>query len=264
MFFRSMGIFLHVIFFRFVPIWALRTTTLEIESIEARAGCKSCGLVHLDKTLSLSWSMFPPSPIPGYSISFYCSPKASVSWDESPVVDAVLEEGCGFDSDDQDLSSNDENCKQQAARTNKRASYLGVPTAFVRQMVVCGRCTVCTAFQKVKSLWKKIKAAVKKVVDRLASVKRSLFGYSYAPSSVRNEMQERFDGFFPEESHTERLHQAPAHANESLLQKDDHDDQDDHEITEKKLRKHSRITFVTSRRALYNITCPYCNGSWKT
>ena len=29
---------------------------------------------------------------------------------------------------------------------------------------------VCTAFQKVKSLWKKIKAAVKKVVDRLASV----------------------------------------------------------------------------------------------
>ena len=67
MFFRSMGIFLHVIFFRYVPIWALRTTTLEIESIEARAGCKSCGLVHLDKTLSLSWSMFPPSPIPGRS-----------------------------------------------------------------------------------------------------------------------------------------------------------------------------------------------------
>lgn len=65
MFFRSTGIFLHVIFFRYVPIWALRTTTLEIESIEARAGCKSCGLVHLDKTLSLSWSMFPPSPIPG-------------------------------------------------------------------------------------------------------------------------------------------------------------------------------------------------------
>lgn len=50
-------------------------------------------------------------------------------------------------------------------------------------------------------------------------------------------MQERFDGFFPEESHTERLHQAPAHANESLLQKDDHDDQDDHEITEKKVEK---------------------------
>lgn len=67
MFFRSMGIFLHVIFFRYVPIWALRTTTLEIESIESRAGCKSCGLVHLDKTLSLSWSMFPPSPIPGRS-----------------------------------------------------------------------------------------------------------------------------------------------------------------------------------------------------
>ena len=60
---------------------------------------------------------------PGYSISFYCSPKASVSWDESPVVDAVLEEGCGFDSDDQDLSSNDENCKQQAARTNKRDAW---------------------------------------------------------------------------------------------------------------------------------------------
>ena len=61
-----MGIFLHVIFFRYVPqIVALRTTTLEIESIESRAGCKSCGLVHLDKTLSLSWSMFPPSPIPG-------------------------------------------------------------------------------------------------------------------------------------------------------------------------------------------------------
>ena len=60
---------------------------------------------------------------PGYSISFYCSPKASVSWDESQVVDAVLEEGCGFDSDDKDLSSNDENCKQQAARTKKRDAW---------------------------------------------------------------------------------------------------------------------------------------------
>ena len=65
MFFRSMGIFLHVIFLRFVPMRALRTTNIEMESIESRAGCKSCGLVHLDKTLSLSWSMFPPSPIPG-------------------------------------------------------------------------------------------------------------------------------------------------------------------------------------------------------
>ncbi len=43
-------------------------------------------------------------------------------------------------------------------------------------------------------------------------------------------MQERFDGFFPEEPHTEP---AAAHA-ESLLQEDDHDD---HEITEKKVEK---------------------------
>ena len=59
----------------------------------------------------------------GYSISFYCSPKTSVSWNESPEVDAVLEEGCGFDSDDKDLSSNDENCKQQAAKTKKRDAW---------------------------------------------------------------------------------------------------------------------------------------------
>ena len=49
--------------------------------------------------------------------------KASVSWNDSPEVDAVLEEGCGFDSDDKDLSSNDENCKQQADKTKKRDAW---------------------------------------------------------------------------------------------------------------------------------------------
>jgi len=38
------------------------------------------------------------------------------------------------------------------AKQNKRASFLGVPVAFLQQLAVCGRCTVCEAF--AKAWWK--------------------------------------------------------------------------------------------------------------
>ena len=54
-------------------------------------------------------------------------------------------------------------------------------------------------------------------------VKTALFGYSYAPAFVRSEMQQRFDGFFPEDDGSAR--------SSSLLQ------EDEHEITEEKVEK---------------------------
>ncbi|CAE7510202.1 ada [Symbiodinium natans] len=108
----------------------------------------------------------------------------------------------------EDLSASDRrNCREQYNATFKRASWLGVPAAFLQQMAVCGRCTVCAAFAKVRSLWQKIKMAVRKVVAKLQAIKQYLFGYSYAPSSVREEMQQRFDAYFP-----------TSHQNSSLLE----------------------------------------------
>jgi len=147
-----------------------------------------------------------------------------LDWDEDPEVDTVLEKGCGLDDKDADeLGGDNEKCSQQAAATKKRAAYLGIKPTYLRQLVVCGRCTVCTVFEKVRNLWKKIKAAVQKVLDKLRSVKTALFGYSYAPAFVRSEMQQRFDGFFPEDDGSAR--------SSSLLQ------EDEHEITEEKVEK---------------------------
>lgn len=201
---------------------ALRTSPAA-EANETGTKCQSCSLVNLDKTFSLTWTVFPPYPVPGYSLSFFCSPR-TLDWDEDPEVDTVLEKGCGLDDKDADeLGGDNEKCNQQAAATKKRAAYLGIKPTYLRQLVVCGRCTVCTVFEKVRNLWKKIKAAVQKVVDKLRSVKTALFGYSYAPAFVRSEMQQRFDGFFPEDDGSAR--------SSSLLQ------EDEHEITEEKVEK---------------------------
>lgn len=160
-------------------------------------------------------------------MSFYCSPHM-LDWDKDPEVETVLEEGCGLDGKDADeLGGDNKKCNQQAAATKKRASYLGVKPTYLRQLVVCGRCTVCTAFAKVRNLWKKIKAAVQKVVDKLRSVKRSLFGYSYAPAPVRSEMQQRFDDFFPEGGGSA----GSSSLGQSVLQ------EDEYEITEEKVEK---------------------------
>eukprot|EP00438_Fugacium_kawagutii_P008746 Skav206789 [mRNA] locus=scaffold1990:46374:51998:- [translate_table: standard] len=103
-------------------ITAIRTSGAE-ESNETHGECKHCELVTLDKSLSLSWSIFPPNPIPGYSMSLYCAPSESVSWDaDDPEVEAALGEGCGLEGDE--LSSSDQKkCKEQSATAEKRAAW---------------------------------------------------------------------------------------------------------------------------------------------
>ena len=57
-------------------------------------------------------------------------------------------------------------------------------------------------------------------------VKTRFFGYSYAPSSVRKEMQERFDRIFPEDA------SSASSFGQSFLQQDQQDEQ---EMTEEKV-----------------------------
>eukprot|EP00913_Durusdinium_trenchii_P008636 g8110.t1 len=70
----------------------------------------------------------------------------------------------------------------------------------MQQLAVCGRCTICEAFAKVRGLWQKLKAAAQRVVKGIIKAKRTLFGFSYASSEVRTQMKERFDTYFPEVS----------------------------------------------------------------
>ncbi|CAK9111406.1 unnamed protein product [Durusdinium trenchii] len=174
--------------------FARRLERTKLQSNNSQS-CRACGLVDVDRSLAISWGIFPPVPIPGFSVSYYCAPKKSIPWETGGDVDAALEEDCDFS---EDLSDSDkQKCQDQTKSTTLRATYLGVPAAFFRQMAVCGRCTLCAAFGKVRALWKKIKAAVQKVIGWLKDVKRSVFGYGYAPEFVREQMQERFDSFFP-------------------------------------------------------------------
>lgn len=183
--------------------WVLQESGFEGQGNSCRTCTKLAGL---SESMAISWGIFPPQPFPGYSMYFTCSPLTSVPWGEpGGLVEEAMGSDCGLDMAEDGgadgLSTSDQKaCREQYNATFKRATWLGVPPAFLQQMAVCGRCTVCAAFSKVRSLWRKIKAAVRKVVEKLQAIKLYLFGYSFAPFSVRQEMQRRFDAYLPEES----------------------------------------------------------------
>lgn len=169
---------------------------------QSQGSCSTCSeLVHFHKHASISWEIFPPMPTPGLDLAITCIPSRKKRWgpSASDQVEQVLDaEDCGLGDGADGLSKKEKkDCKGLYAKQNKRASFLGVPVAFLQQLAVCGRCTVCEAFAKVKDLWKKLKKAASKVVSKLKQAKQYLFGFSYAPEEVREGMKQRFDTYFP-------------------------------------------------------------------
>ncbi|CAE6957415.1 unnamed protein product [Symbiodinium natans] len=115
------------------------------------------------------------------------------------LTKSFTSQDCGVGAAAEELSSQDRrSCREQYSHQSQRAGWLGLPVSFLQQMAVCGRCAVCNVFAKVQNLWRKLKRAMKKVASKLSSIKRRLFGYSYASSSVRRQMKERIDSYFPE------------------------------------------------------------------
>mmetsp|Transcript_15313 Transcript_15313/g.36050 ORF Transcript_15313/g.36050 Transcript_15313/m.36050 type:complete len:951 (-) Transcript_15313:182-3034(-) len=167
------------------------------------SSCSTCSdLVQFVKHVGIAWEIFPPSPLPAIDGAITCLPSSHVKWGPGAaeqVESALDDEDCGLGEAHASLSRSEKrDCRQLHAKQSKRASWLGLPVAFLQQMAVCGRCGLCEAFSKVSSLWRRLKAAVRKVAAKLRQVKRKLFGYSYASSRVRSAMARRFDGYFPD------------------------------------------------------------------
>lgn len=168
----------------------------------SKGSCSTCpDLVKFHKHGGISWEIFPPMPIPGLDMAIMCIPNSHKKWGfhASDEVEHLLDdEDCGLESGAEGLIKKEKrNCKGLYAKQNKRASFLGIPVVFLQQLAVCGRCTVCEAFAKVKDLWKKLKYAARKVVSGLMKAKEFLFGFSYASQEVRDGMKERFATYFP-------------------------------------------------------------------
>lgn len=168
----------------------------------SKGSCSTCpDLVAFHKHGGISWEIFPPMPIPGLDLAIMCIPNSHKKWGfhASDEVEHLLDdEDCGLESGADGLTKKEKrNCKGLYAKQNKRASFLGIPVVFLQQLAVCGRCTICEAFAKVKDLWKKLKYAARKVVSGLKKAKEFLFGFSYASQEVRDGMKERFATYFP-------------------------------------------------------------------
>ncbi|CAE7851840.1 unnamed protein product [Symbiodinium microadriaticum] len=167
--------------------------------------CQSCPeMVSMEKHVGMEWEIFPPHPMPAVEVAMVCHPNPAIEWgpDASKQVDAALaDEDCGVEAAEGLSSQDRQNCQEQYSEQSQRASWLGLPVAFLQQMAVCGRCAVCNAFAKVQKLWQHLKSAMKKVASKLRSIKRKLFGYAYASASVRQKMKERIDGYFPQNGH---------------------------------------------------------------
>ncbi|CAK9076014.1 unnamed protein product [Durusdinium trenchii] len=175
-------------------------------SSSSQGSCDACSdLVHFHRHESISWEIFPPQPFPGVDIAITCIPSHQKRWGfkASDQVEHLLnDEDCGVEKAALNKRER-KNCKGLYDKQNKRASFLGLPVAFMQQLAVCGRCTICEAFAKVRGLWQKLKAAAQRVVKGIIKAKRTLFGFSYASSEVRTQMKERFDTYFPEVSVTD-------------------------------------------------------------
>eukprot|EP00439_Symbiodinium_sp_Y106_P023656 s7690_g2.t3 len=172
-----------------------------ISEVTKSRSCQSCPeMVSMEKHVGMEWEIFPPHPMPAVEVAMVCHPNPEIEWgpDASKQVDAALaDEDCGVEAPEGLSSQDRQNCQEQYKEQSQRASWLGLPVAFLQQMAVCGRCAVCNAFAKVQKLWQQLKSAMKKVASKLRSIKRKLFGYAYASESVRLKMKERIDGYFP-------------------------------------------------------------------
>jgi hypothetical protein len=127
--------------------------------------CSDCSkYVDFQRVFGFEWVLFPPSPFPNPIYTMICTPNPAANWDSTEVAGI-----CDKDMMDSMTDKEKDACSQSAApkKSEKKSSISDIPVRYMTNMMVCGKCAVCSAFARVRSLWLGLKHSINQVLKKI-------------------------------------------------------------------------------------------------
>eukprot|EP00933_Yihiella_yeosuensis_P045532 TRINITY_DN4092_c0_g4_i1.p1 TRINITY_DN4092_c0_g4~~TRINITY_DN4092_c0_g4_i1.p1 ORF type:complete len:938 (+),score=167.66 TRINITY_DN4092_c0_g4_i1:383-2815(+) len=84
-------------------------------------------------------------------------------------------------------------CKASEKPKPKKKGAFTIPDAYFKQMAVCGRCGMCSAFAGVKDVWKSLKRSIKMTLKKVRNTLFGAFGYHHAGADTIQKINLRLD-----------------------------------------------------------------------